>query len=186
MGSRKARSAGNCCGRGTLDLDGIMCVGLARPRDPILYFAYGSNLCLTQMRQRCPGFQVAFRAVAEGWRLWFPRYSSNWRGGVASIERRQGENVWGVVYRLTGNDWESLNACEGFEPGRACPINSYCWGDLQVRDDSGRDQTVGAYFANPQGDHKPSRAYLKLIFRGAREHRLPPEYLRALRRTVTE
>lgn len=163
-----------------------MCVGSEPPRGAILYFAYGSNLCLRQMRERCPGFRADFRAPAEGWRLCFPRSSSVRHGGVASIERRQGENVWGVVYRLTRNDWKSLNKCEGFDPGRECPLNSYCWGDLEVRDESGRRHTVGTYFANPQGDYRPSRGYLKLILCGAREHRLPAEYLRALRRIATE
>src|SRR5712692_10678322 len=85
------------------------------------YFAYGSNLDMAQMRDRCRDYAAkpapAIQGKATGWRLHFPRFAKSRKGGVASIEPADaGQVVWGVVYELTPKDWERLSKHEGIQP----------------------------------------------------------------------
>jgi len=53
----------------------------------LLYFAYGSNLDADQMRERCPGGLVRFRARLQAYQLGFTHYSARWRGGAGGLHR---------------------------------------------------------------------------------------------------
>lgn len=163
-----------------------MCDRFEKPTEPILYFAYGSNLNTGQMRERCPSATVAFKARAEGWRLCFPRYSENRAGGVASLEPADSSTAWGVIYSLTWEDWEALNRREGFQPGRPCAENTYCWVSLHVLDEAGQSHEVGTYLANTKRDYRPSRKYLSLITSGAKEHGFPGDYRTLLEQVPTK
>jgi hypothetical protein len=77
--------------------------------DPLLYFAYGSNLDEQQMRRRCPAALVEGRAVLRDHQLVFRGHSELWKGPVASVERRAGATVPGLLYRLNSLDVAALN-----------------------------------------------------------------------------
>jgi len=83
---------------------------------PTLYFAYGSNLSLAQMRSRCPHSEY----LALG-RLKNRKWIIGERG-YANIVEAEGQEVWGLVYRLDvlgadkrgdERDERSLDAAEG-------------------------------------------------------------------------
>lgn len=60
-----------------------------------LYFAYGSNINLDQMRYRCPDATVYGQAVLDNYDLRF-------RGsGVATVEPKEGACVYGLLWELT-------------------------------------------------------------------------------------
>ena len=60
-----------------------------------LYFAYGSNINLDQMRYRCPDASVYGQAVLDNYDLRF-------RGsGVATVEPKEGACVYGLLWELT-------------------------------------------------------------------------------------
>jgi hypothetical protein len=61
-----------------------------------LYFAYGSNLNMDQMRQRCPDSTGVSTAVLDGWQLVERTY--------ADIEKCPGECVNGALYEISKND----------------------------------------------------------------------------------
>lgn len=88
-----------------------------RPRTPApketLYFAFGTNLSLTQMADRCPDSRFIGRAVLRG-----HRWQINQRGHanivaniVANADRWS--RVEGLVYLLTAADEAALDSWEG-------------------------------------------------------------------------
>ncbi|MEY8377971.1 DUF5049 domain-containing protein [Lachnospiraceae bacterium 56-18] len=75
-----------------------------------LYIAYGSNLNLGQMAQRCPTAEIVGTAFLRNWQLMF-------RGGnsaVATIERQPGHKVPVLVWRLRERDEAALDVYEGY------------------------------------------------------------------------
>lgn len=163
------------------------------PRDPMLYFAYGSNLDPDQLRERCPGHHVVGLAELRDHRVTFPRMSHGWGGGVASVSVAHGESVWGVVVELSAADLDALDRCEGYR-GPGDQHNVYDRETVPVRlvraDDGSFPRRLHAwvYVARAANPAPPSRRYLDAILRGARHHRLPDEYIAKLAATpvVTE
>jgi gamma-glutamylcyclotransferase (GGCT)/AIG2-like uncharacterized protein YtfP len=149
-------------------------------------FAYGSNMDLAQMSERCPNSKELFHpfvARADGWKLWFPRYSERRQGGVGSLFFAPTEAVWGVVFGLTLEDLARLDRSEGVSSGayrRArLPIT---WGrDLK--------QEVWTYLALPQDEppkrYSPHEDYLAQYIRGAEYFKLPAEYIDKLKTIET-
>lgn len=139
----------------------------------ILYFAYGSNLDLRQMRRRCPGSEVVGRARLPDYRLGFTRYATKRKGGVADIVPEPGAEVWGALYSVDEAGMASLDEFEGVP-------RAYRRIDVVVLDDEDIEREAIAYFANKTGEFAPGRAYLGLIITGCRDHKLPEEYVQAL------
>ncbi|WP_426747457.1 gamma-glutamylcyclotransferase [Myxococcus faecalis] len=126
----------------------------------MLYFAYGSNLDLAQMRTRCPGATVEARATLPGHTLVFGGYSHSWGGAVASLQRVRGAHVEGLLYRLTPEDVRALDAFEGhpFVYKRAVRL---------VTDMAGRRRRAQVYLM-PEASFKPwapAIRYFKVLWR---------------------
>ena len=151
----------------------------------MFYFAYASNLDPVEMRARCPGHRVVGLAALPDHRLGFPLYSADWRGGVASLALAHGEKVWGVVYDLTDSDLASLDAYEGWKaPGDQHNLydRETVMVELVRADDDSVPRRLRAltYIAHTSNPSPPSRAYLDVLLRGARHHRLPDDYIERL------
>jgi gamma-glutamylcyclotransferase (GGCT)/AIG2-like uncharacterized protein YtfP len=152
----------------------------------MLYFAYGSNLDPVQMRDRCPGHQVVGLAVLQEHRIAFPVFSPDWGGGVAGPVPAHGRQVWGVLYELSDAQMAALDSYEGFK-GPGDQHNFYDRGTVTVdvtRPDDGsvpRRVRAATYFPHFSKPAPPTRAYLDTILRGALHHRLPEDYVEALR-----
>ena len=71
------------------------------------YFAYGSNLCVRQMAQRCPG-AVNPRPAMLADHDWLIN-----ERGVATVEPFDGSQVHGVVWQVTDHDLATLDSAEG-------------------------------------------------------------------------
>src|ERR671937_2377899 len=71
------------------------------------YFAYGSNLCVSQMARRCPDATNPrpARLPQHDWLI-------NQRG-VATVEPFAGNDVHGVVWQISDHDLASLDSAEG-------------------------------------------------------------------------
>lgn len=143
-----------------------------------LYFAYGSNMESRRFKRRCPHSQVLGRARLPGHRLDFTRYSTGFKGGVADIVPEADSQVWGVLSHVEESDLASLDEYEGVPVG-------YRREWVTVLDDSGQEHPAVTYVANRTGRFTPSRTYLDIILRGAREHGLPPDYVRRLEQIKT-
>lgn len=79
--------------------------------DRKLYVAYGSNLNLSQMEERCPTARVAGACVIKGWRLLFRGAHA---GAVATVEPFKGGSVPVLVWEITPADETALDRYEGW------------------------------------------------------------------------
>lgn len=71
------------------------------------YLAYGSNLNMGQMQQRCPDAVPITSAVILDYRLLFRR-------GVATIEPKKGCSVPVGIWKISDADEKELDRYEGF------------------------------------------------------------------------
>ena len=81
-----------------------------------LYFAYGSNLDLGQMAERCPGSTVEGYATLPDHRLVFRGPSVRRGSGVASVDPAPGHAVRGLLFEVGEACLQVLDRIEG-HPG---------------------------------------------------------------------
>jgi len=130
-----------------------------------LYFAFGSNLSTEQLKRRGLSVNKVANGVLYDWRLVLNVTAPHRKGNVAGIEAKKGATVFGVVYRLTPNDWIRLTEIEGggYQELRVdikSNENNYiCTTFVPVRADSGDERP-------------PDKGYLETMISGAREHEL--------------
>lgn len=156
----------------------------------ILYFAYGSNLSLEQMRDRVESEpKVVGEAYLVNHRLGFTIYSSKtWKGGVADIVPEAGSKVWGAIYELREEQLEKIDHYEGYKKGRAPVENFYNRTEVEVVDKKGVKQTCLTYQAKVEDEkrrkylyHRPSEKYYEVIRKGGEDHGLPQEFYEHLK-----
>ena len=76
-----------------------------------LHFAYGSNMSRKGMAARCPDGEAVGPAILEDYRFIIMT------DGYASVEPKLGQDVHGVMWRLTPRDLSGLNAYESLQAG---------------------------------------------------------------------
>lgn len=76
-----------------------------------LYIAYGSNLNLPQMADRCPTAKVVGATAMKDWRLLF---RGIYAGAVATVEPFKGGSVPVLVWEITEADEVALDRYEGW------------------------------------------------------------------------
>lgn len=143
----------------------------------VLYFAYGSNMDPGQISARCPDAEVVDIGFLADYMLCFPRRSARRNCGVSSVIPCEGQNTWGVVYRLTARDLAALDANEGFRSDRAAELNSYNRVTVIVQIDDVPTEMLTYIAVGQENAPLPNAEYLKHIRDGARHHGLPPAYL---------
>ena len=82
-----------------------------------LYFAYGSNMSVEQMKKRCPDSLLIGKGFITNHKICFPQIAVT-RGllGVAGIrEGVETDEVYGLIYKLTDKDLELLHTFEGYD-----------------------------------------------------------------------
>jgi phage replication-related protein YjqB (UPF0714/DUF867 family) len=133
-----------------------------------LYFAYGSNLCVTQMARRCPDAIDPRPAVLS---------DHDWlinQRGVATVEPFAGNQVHGVLWQLSDRDLTTLDSAEGV-PER------YRRDELTVHTDDG-PSPAWVYIDHRVTPGPPRPGYLPTIIDGAVHHGLPQRWIDYLRR----
>jgi len=132
------------------------------------YFAYGSNLWVQQMAQRCPDAIDPRRATLadHDWLI-------NERG-VATVEPFSGSKVHGVVWQLSDRDMATLDSAEGV------PVR-YRRDRLTVHTEDG-PSWAWVYIDHRVEPGPPRPGYLERILDGARHHDLPHRWIEFLER----
>jgi gamma-glutamylcyclotransferase (GGCT)/AIG2-like uncharacterized protein YtfP len=147
------------------------------------YFAYGSNMDIDQLKDRCPSATYISRAVLPDYSLCFPRYSKKRKCGVASVMAKKGQSVWGVVYRITSGDLVELDLAEGVasDAYTKTEVTVHANGDSALR------LRVLTYLGTPQaGIFRPSPSYIGQFIKGARYWKLPEAYVHELETIETK
>jgi len=134
-----------------------------RPKPGDLNFAYGSNLERWLMEQRCRVYPVtcAGRASLHGYTLAFEGFPGEPFTAYATVHRsdRRNARVDGLLYRLSGPEWEALDACEGVP-------RLYRREQVAVQFPSGADVVAWTYMHNGGVYALPSLSYIRGIGRG--------------------
>ncbi len=76
-----------------------------------IYVAYGSNMNIEQMADRCPTAKLIGPVVLRGWKLLFRGQDGY---AVATIEPEQGGEVPAVLWELKPADEAALDRYEGY------------------------------------------------------------------------
>ncbi|MBX7433802.1 poly-gamma-glutamate hydrolase family protein [Mycobacterium sp. Y57] len=139
-----------------------------RRSGPHTYFAYGSNLCVRQMAQRCPD-AVDPRPAKLADHDWLIN-----ERGVATVERFSGGEVHGVIWQLSDRDLATLDSAEGV------PLR-YRRDELTVHTEHG-PATAWVYIDHRVEPGPPRPGYLERILDGARHHGLPRRWIEFLER----
>jgi len=135
----------------------------------ISHFAYGSNMNRAVMRKHAPG------AVALGIAMLTNHRFLITTDGYASVERKRGAKVYGVLWCLSQRDYVTLAAWENTAAGL------YRTALLPVQL-AGRRQTALVYLARPKPAGLAKARYMELVIAAALEWRLPQSYIASLRR----
>lgn len=135
---------------------------------PHAYFAYGSNLSVAQMAQRCPDATDPKPATLadHDWLI-------NERG-VATVEPADGAEVHGVLWQVSDHDLATLDSAEGV------PVR-YRRDRLTVQTDDG-PAPAWVYIDHRVEPGPPRPGYLERIIDGALHHGLPHRWIEFLRR----
>lgn len=149
-------------------------------RDHHLYFVYGSNMNPAQLAARCSKPEVVAITRLAGHRLAFFGHSGLWDSGEVTVVRQPGEEVWGVVYKLSYSDADSLDSWQGV---RMDGSGTYFLYPSVVVDAEGVSYPVQFYRKDNCGaPQRPSEEYLAHIVAGAVSHGLPSAYIERLKR----
>jgi gamma-glutamylcyclotransferase (GGCT)/AIG2-like uncharacterized protein YtfP len=109
----------------------------------ILYFAYGSNLCESRMKQRCPSARFRCRALLKHHCLAFTRTSKT-GNGTADVLPSIDSDVWGVVYDIDDSELPQLDRAEGYHPGRLGTCSYIRFGGAYVLEEGDEQRPLAA------------------------------------------
>lgn len=143
--------------------------------NPVLYFAYGSNMSLRRLRRRVLSAVPVGMAVLEGYRLaWHKRGVDGSAKCDAVASAATTDNVYGMLFALDGADLHLLDVAEG--AGFA-----YVRKPVAVTGDNGLRSQAQCYFAlDVEQGLKPYDWYLEHVLVGALEAGLPSSYIEVL------
>jgi AIG2-like family len=136
--------------------------------------AYGSNMLMARMIARAPCACLLGPAILERFSMRWNKRSKDGPGKCSIEETGHGEDVvWGVLYALVREHKKKLDDFEGLGRGygeRVVTVIAH-----------GRPLRVSAYYATSVDlNVRPYDWYRDLVVAGAREHGLPPEYIKML------
>lgn len=128
-----------------------------------LYFAYGSNLWVPQMRSRCPSATPQGTAVLDGWRLVYDKPSTDGSAKL-NVRRDPGSTVSGVLYEIEDGERQKLDAAE--------PLYT------PIGVDIGHRRALTYTYEGDPHDRPPYDWYVAVAIAGAAQHGLTDHHLR--------
>lgn len=147
----------------------------------MLYYAYGSNLCLPRLRDRVTKVSLVAVGELKGWQLVFNKHGRD-NSAKANIEQTNepSESVCGALLEIPAENWDGLRRAERFP-------EHYSEVLVPVSTNEGLLSAVtyvgcAAFLSD---DLLPFDWYLEHIVRGGTELGLPFSYLNGIARTKT-
>lgn len=144
----------------------------------IYYFAYGSNLSISQMKRRCPKSKLICKGILKGYKLLFNKYSYNWGGSVADVMKSPRDNVWGLIYSLTFADLKKLDIFEGFPKAYNRKLLPVFTADNRVF----KEHTWVYYISYKYKEGRPVQSYLDILKDAAYNFNFPRYYKTMLKK----
>jgi len=143
------------------------------PAEPVVYFAYGSNMSTARLRSRMPSCKPLGTATLPGHALRFHKRSTDKSGKCNAFASGNGNGVIGVMFSFDPAERAKLDKAEGVGSG-------YERAMVTVINKKGRRRKVLTYLATPDyidDSLKPYGWYKDFVLAGAKEHGLPPKYV---------
>jgi hypothetical protein len=141
----------------------------------LIYFAYGSNMLLRRLKDRCPSANPIGTGFVAQRRLTFHKVSRD-KSGKCDIERTSNltDRVYGVLFQIAASEKQQLDDAEGLHHG-------YEEETVTVVTSAGEVQAK-TYFATAKDSaRRPYQWYKDLVIAGAVENNLPQPHIDWLR-----
>jgi hypothetical protein len=133
---------------------------------PVVYFAYGSNMSTARLRKRMPSCNPLGIATLPGHALRFHKRSTDKSGKCNAFASGKDNSVIGVLFSFEPSERAKLDEAEGVGSG-------YEHAMVTVINDQGRRRKVLTYLATSDyidDSLKPYDWYKDFILAGGREH----------------
>ena len=142
----------------------------------MFHFGYGSNLSTEFVhKELIPNAKYVMKAYLPNFEVRFPFWSPEKEAGYSGIMEAPGELVHGVLYEVTEEDLTGLDNMERVYKDR------YKRMTYRVLGEDGKFHLADLYrVIDPQGPFPPSREYVDIMLKGARELGLDAEYIRKI------
>ena len=136
------------------------------------------------MTSRCESAKFICIASLKEYRIAFTRKSERKKCAVASVVKKKGSEVWGVIYEISEGDSANLGESEGYTSVREKVKNCYNREIIEVFEngDLSKPKKVSIYIAVKQENPGlPNKKYLGHIIKGAIHFGLPTDYIQKLK-----
>ncbi|WP_176058564.1 gamma-glutamylcyclotransferase family protein [Paraburkholderia sp. BCC1876] len=138
------------------------------------YFAYGSNMSAPRLSERIKPIRHAANGYLDGYQLTFDKVSKDGSGKCDCKRTGElGHRVWGVLFAINANSLEALDKYE--DAG-----STYERQNIQVPTDQGVVAAVTYLATKLEPGLRPYHWYKYHVVYGAREAKLPPDYIAAI------
>lgn len=136
------------------------------------YFAYGSNMSLVRLQQRVPSAKKIGVFTLKEHQLRFHKSSKDGSGKCDAFQTINVDNtVIGALFEINENEKKALDKAEGLGYG-------YNQKRVKVQNDVGDAYEAITYYATKTDSSlKPYSWYLNHVVIGAKETKVPAQYL---------
>lgn len=142
--------------------------------DSFVTFAYGSNMPVVRLRERCPSARALGIAELSGHELRWHKRSMDGSGkcDIVAVDAPNA-SVLGVLFEIAAEEKPALDRAEGLNKGYdEVEVEVLC---------GGRQVAAKAYRATDTNPSlRPYTWYRALVIAGAKEHGLPAPYIAGL------
>lgn len=132
----------------------------------MLYVAYGSNLNINQMAQRCPNAKIVDYGYLKGWKLYFNIHLDVFYTG------RSEDNTPVAIWEISKEDLKSLDMYEGYP-------TYYIRKKVVVTKNNGEKVKAIVYVMSKdcKGIYPPFKSYFEDCYDGYNDCNFDTEYL---------
>lgn len=142
----------------------------------LIYFAYGSNIKKEQMNERNVVIYKSYKGFIKDYKLEFNKQSKD-GSSKANIIKVIGKIVWGICFELDTDGFENLKKYEkGYEELEVAVYNE----NQEIL------FTAKTFISNKICVKLPTNEYLQRIITGAKQHKLPEDYIKEIEKQLTQ
>ena len=140
------------------------------------HFGYGSNLSFEWLKKKLiPNAKFVMKGYLPNFEVQFPYWSEEDQGGYSGIMEVPGELVHGALYEVTEQELITLDNMEGVYKDRYKRMTYLVLGE------DGKFHPADLFrVIDPEGPFPPSRSYLDIMIKGARDLELEPEFIKRI------
>lgn len=136
-----------------------------------VYFAYGTLLLLSHMREFCPSAEPSGIMRLKGYRLGFAKCKQDPSIGGCTLAEDASNTVYGILYRLPAEELAHLDKVSGVDKRYWVPKK------ITLLDEKDKKVPANTYvIPEPDWDFTPAESYTQRIIVGAKAWPLPQDY----------